>query len=783
MASSIVRKSRKDYKKKFDDFREKSLSHLEDFQIDNIDKYCKEFLKDEKEVKTIVRRTVFFDVKILVILFFSLMVFYFFCFYVFNIPQFNIYFYYFIIATAFLFFFWFFFISPLRTHELRNENGQLDDKLYIKYRGIITPGTAIKKQLADAGIKYVIFSYFLIAIIILFALQQDFYATHYLNLIYTAYDKIKINPIQSTIPALLVIFMAVNCFGFVAIALFNRKDLIMDQEIPGIYLKKIILIIFSAILIILNIIFAIQYADLCAEFWKYGNPLNSPSGKSFTAVWYTIILYIFIFLGIAGLGIMCLLGLSALEGGFIKMLYRQKIESLPPEENVWEFHKTVERHIVEKECFNKTRIWSAIELISIIALAVGGYWTLWLAQEIWNNKFLYNLMIIELAFVIIWIFILSGYFHYRREQKYYWKDPHHNFKTVSFEDRGLGSWKTYYREDIKKRKKLIMFLLYFNLLGLWGLAYDFKRSGGGGVNAMRDWFFAPLGISEEAVLPCMIVFYVSLNLFFLMYTAHITIFDNSNEGKFYKFLMLSIIACFTFGGVLIISAFEDKLSTFNWNSLEFVFGLITVFSIFLIFALILVFFIFPVAIRFDNFELVKKDILLIFISTIILMTIFCVLFDFFLPMTRSDGSLIMYGYPYKTGAENDASFKWENFNLGGFLIHWYGYVWWGFVQQFLFMSYFLRLLTKVFPNSKGFLPAALSSCIFGIIHFPDWPLMLFTGLAGLMWAYFWQKDYTNREGKEVKGNNLYIWGVVHGFGGTLVYYLIPISMSVGPFNT
>ena len=117
-----------------------------------------------------------------------------------------------------------------------------------------------------------------------------------------------------------------------------------------------------------------------------------------------------------------------------------------------------------------------------------------------------------------------------------------------------------------------------------------------------------------------------------------------------------------------------------------------------------------------------------------------------------------------------------------YLIGWYGYVWWGFVQQFLFMSYFLRLLYRTFPKSEGFIPAGFSSLIFGIIHYPDWPLMLFTGVAGLMWAYFWQKRYVNKDGKEVRGNNLYIWGMIHGFGGTFVSHLIPISMSVGPFN-
>jgi len=572
--------------------------------------------------------------------------------------------------------------------------------------------------------------------------------------------------------------MISNIIALIAIMLYDKKNRITDKKIAKVHGKKLFLFIIIVVIIIINIMNAISKARISSHFWGNTNPVTTTNTAHFNAAWITFTLYLFIYLGISGIGIMILLGLSALEGGYIKMLYRKIIESLPPEENNWEYQKTVKRHEDEKKCITKVRIYSALEIFIVLIAAVGGYWTLWLADEKWNNQPLYNLMIVELAIVILWALFISPYFQYKREEKFYFKDPHRNWKTLALEERGLGSWKTYYREDKKKHKKLIMYLLYFNVLGLWGLAWD----NGGGEDIIGAVIFDALGIAESAAVPTMTIFYLAWNLLFLGYTGYITIYNNSTEGKIYKVLMFLVIGSFTLGTVGIINAFEREFYGFNWVSSDFILGMLTVIAVFGIISILLIYIVFPVAIRFDNFEVVKKDIAVIMISTIIFMSIFAAFFDFFLPMLDADGTIFQHPYPFHSGLDEDASYLWNHFVLGHYLIGWYGYVWWGFVQQFLFMSYFLRLLYRTFPNSKGFLPAGLSSLIFGIIHFPDWPLMLFTGIAGLMWSYFWQKKYINKDGKEVRGNNLYIWGIMHGMGGTFVGQLIPISMSVGPFN-
>jgi hypothetical protein len=560
---------------------------------------------------------------------------------------------------------------------------------------------------------------------------------------------------------------------------YDKKNIITDQKLKKVHVNKLVLLIAGLILLVINIIVAASNARVASSFWGNANAVTTTSTSHFNSVWTTFVLYFFIYLGIAAIGIMILLGLSGLEGGYIKMLYRRKIESLPPEEDNWEYNKTTKRHEEEKKCINKVRAYSAIELVVVLVAAVGGYWTLWLADvDQWNIPELYTAMIVELAIVAIWALILSPFFQYKREKKFYFKDPHQNWKTLEFEERGLGSWKTYYREDRKKHNKLMAYLIYFNILGLWGLAWN----NGGGENIVGGVIFNALGIAETAVVPTMIIFYLAWNILFLVYTGLITIYNNSTEGKIYKVLLFLVIFFFTLGTIGLLNAFETEIMYYNWASMDFILGMVTVVVLFGLFVFLLYFFVLPIAVRLDNFEVVKKDIAVIMISTIVFMSIFAAFFDFFLPMADASGTPFQHGYPYLSGLDEDASYLWNNFAFPIYLIGWYGYVWWGFVQQFLFMSYFLRLLYRIFPKSEGFLPAGFSSLIFGIIHYPDWPLMLFTGVAGLMWAYFWQKKYINKDGKEVRGNNLYIWGMIHGFGGTFVSQLIPISMSVGPFN-
>jgi hypothetical protein len=120
-------------------------------------------------------------------------------------------------------------------------------------------------------------------------------------------------------------------------------------------------------------------------------------------------------------------------------------------------------------------------------------------------------------------------------------------------------------------------------------------------------------------------------------------------------------------------------------------------------------------------------------------------------------------------------FKW--FGAEGFLNGWFGYIWWGFLQHYLFLGYFNTRLRKGFENRKywgisgRWWSAGLNMFYFGIIHIPAWELAIFAFTGGLFFAWVFQQE---------KYRSLFAMGFIHGFGGALLG-LLPWTMSVGPW--
>jgi membrane protease YdiL (CAAX protease family) len=121
------------------------------------------------------------------------------------------------------------------------------------------------------------------------------------------------------------------------------------------------------------------------------------------------------------------------------------------------------------------------------------------------------------------------------------------------------------------------------------------------------------------------------------------------------------------------------------------------------------------------------------------------------------------------------NFRWISQDSDSFLTHASFYTMWGMVQQYLFLSYFNTRFRKGFDNSKKgqFLCALCTGLCFGLIHMPFLPLSTLTFIGGFLYAYFFGKD---------KYRNLFIMGIAHGFGGTLVSMLTPMVMVVGPWG-
>lgn len=87
------------------------------------------------------------------------------------------------------------------------------------------------------------------------------------------------------------------------------------------------------------------------------------------------------------------------------------------------------------------------------------------------------------------------------------------------------------------------------------------------------------------------------------------------------------------------------------------------------------------------------------------------------------------------------------------------YILWGFIQQFLFLSFILVRLRKIFPgtdrnNRIGM--ALFVGLIFGSYHLLNFQLFTFTLISGTFWAWHFYHE-----------PNMFTVSISHGLGGTL----------------
>ncbi|MGV9203658.1 MAG: type II CAAX prenyl endopeptidase Rce1 family protein [Promethearchaeia archaeon] len=134
----------------------------------------------------------------------------------------------------------------------------------------------------------------------------------------------------------------------------------------------------------------------------------------------------------------------------------------------------------------------------------------------------------------------------------------------------------------------------------------------------------------------------------------------------------------------------------------------------------------------------------------------------------------------------------EAFNAPEFALNVFGYIFWGFIQQLLFSSYFGTRIRKGIPpaddlkssqqRQRRWLVALLNGSFFGLLHIPSWWLLLGTWILGIFLSYVFMED---------KNRNLVALGFIHGFLGSMLGWLfsseeaeggLDIEMSVGPWN-
>ena len=184
----------------------------------------------------------------------------------------------------------------------------------------------------------------------------------------------------------------------------------------------------------------------------------------------------------------------------------------------------------------------------------------------------------------------------------------------------------------------------------------------------------------------------------------------------------------------------------------------------------LLFLAFPVMLRLDNFARSLRFIIAFMLAAIVFVLFFNIFFQVALEPFRE--TLNDWHYIRLRGAparERMAALA-DPFALGG---QWSGYVIWGWIQQFIFMSYFGLLFSRAFDvarsNTQVLLACLCTATVFSLIHLPNVWLMFFTFAAGFFGTLYF-----------LECRNLFAFGFVHGFGGSLLNKLAPINFSVGP---
>jgi hypothetical protein len=115
------------------------------------------------------------------------------------------------------------------------------------------------------------------------------------------------------------------------------------------------------------------------------------------------------------------------------------------------------------------------------------------------------------------------------------------------------------------------------------------------------------------------------------------------------------------------------------------------------------------------------------------------------------------------------------FNLHGtfldFLATWYGYTFWGLLQQLPFLVYLSARFRKGFPykRTSEVVNVILIAFFFGFFHAPQWPLVV---VAGIM-EVFLARSFINDEER-----NLFIAAMIHGFIGTMVIFFTQFDMMI-----
>ncbi|MHA1792643.1 MAG: CPBP family glutamic-type intramembrane protease [Promethearchaeota archaeon] len=474
----------------------------------------------------------------------------------------------------------------------------------------------------------------------------------------------------------------------------------------------------------------------------------------------------------------------------IKKYYKKVLEKY---EKPWEYIKLKSRHDVDDKRKKNMKIWSAFELaffFGLVLIALWGFYFYW--GILANNKLMENLGIGIMAFELIWAIAISPIVHYHMERSFLYQGKRALY--VLTEDRGIGAWKKFWQlfnfkrgpqfspEEKKKMLALRRFIIVLaGIMVLWicGLGVFEDNTVGGIFKQVLNALHVNLSLDEDqyhqVIRGLFSIGFMIVAPVLLIYSAKILKFNDVRDpdrGKkrIYGILWLILLSMFSLGSIDLFNKFGVDI---NFTVSHFNSDVFTVLIIGIIITVLLIFLLvvlcFPIFVRLDDLFESINDLISLFIVGIVILVIwnyFCEWF-FVTVVDPSTNTITHLHWSWLTGDDQAPSYLRDNFNLLKFFTGTTGYFYWGWVQELLFLGYFCWLLYKIQPNK--YINAIISSLLFMMFHWDDIALMIGTAIAGFAWALWWDKR-----------RNLFILGWTHGYNGTLVNMLIPMSMTVGP---
>nr|MDO8087229.1 CPBP family glutamic-type intramembrane protease [Candidatus Sigynarchaeum springense] len=345
-------------------------------------------------------------------------------------------------------------------------------------------------------------------------------------------------------------------------------------------------------------------------------------------------------------------------------------------------------------------------------------------------------------------------------------------------------WKNWKRKNIKRlpeeeRARVVpirRFVFVLSLIfALWGCGE------GMGESAVYNAVAGVIGLHPGLIISAMAILYMVIAPLLLVYSVGILKFNNPKDpdrGKkrMYAVLFELFAAGLVVGIAFIFGATIDRGAKatdplYGWtygDAIAFMlapsntlpalisFVVCTLLLLGVVYGLVLV--CHPIFVRIDDLFKSIPDLLKIMLFGVILLGFWNILCEWLFTVPRLHWSWTAGLDPVKM--RND-------FLVGNFLAGVGGYYFWGWTQELLFLGYFCWLLYKIQPNK--WINAAISGLLFCMFHWDNIALVIGTGIGGFMWALWFGER-----------RNLFIYAWQHGWNGTLVNKLIPMSMTVGP---